>query len=63
MAGLVSPGRPVAVLVPDDPVAVDQHRTERLVAGVQRLPGQFYAPPEMNQVLLGQAHRSLPTVS
>ena len=56
MLGLVARAGPVALLAPDDAVAVHEQRAERVVAGLERLAGQVDAAPQVAQVVGGEAH-------
>jgi hypothetical protein len=47
MPGLVSVLDPVAVLEPHDTLTVDQHRPERLVAGIESFTGQVGAASQV----------------
>src|SRR5690606_5738008 len=48
--GAVAARHSVAILESDPTVAVDQHRTERLVAGRERLGGELDAPLQVAEV-------------
>jgi len=47
---------PVSILEADRAVAVDQHRSERLIAVIKGLLRQFYAASQVGQVSLGEFH-------
>ena len=49
---------PVAVLEAHPALGVDQHRPERLVAGLERLAGQLHAAAQVPEVGLAVAHSS-----